>query len=279
MNRQISYSNKNSLYLVGTPIGNLEDVTYRAINILKDADIIYAEDTRVTRVLLNHYGIKTKLSCYQEQKKEIQGKNILDDLKNGLNVCLVSDAGMPIISDPGYDIVNKCIMEGFNVIAIPGPSAFLCGLITSGFNPHPFIFCGFISSKSSGRKKFLEEYKDFRETLVFYEAPHRIKEFLEDCLLILGNRNISLAREITKKFEEIIRGTIEEVITIIPEIKGEMVITIEGNKLEKDFSNLSIIEHVNLYIKEGYTAMDSIKAVAKERNIKKQDVYNEYHKL
>ncbi len=278
MQRQQSFLNNNpTLYLVATPIGNLEDITYRAVRILKEVDVIFAEDTRVSRVLLNYYNITTHLKNYHEYVKEAKGKEILNYLEQNQNVALVSDAGMPIISDPGYDISKKCMEKGYNVVIIPGPSALLSGLVTSGLNPHPFLFYGFISNKQSQRIKQLEGIKDYSSTLIFYESPHRIKDFLNDALAVLGDRKMALAREITKKFEEIIHGTISEVLEICDDLKGEFVLVIDGNYDVKTYDSLSIIEHVNLYIKEGLSNMDAIKKTAKDRGLKKQDVYNAYH--
>ena len=275
MQRQKSFINdKATLFLVATPIGNLSDITYRAVETLKTVDYIFAEDTRVSKTLLMHYDIKTPLDSYHEYNKEEKGNKILELLNNGKNVALISDAGMPIISDPGYNVSKKAMEEGFNVVIIPGVSASLSALVVSGINPHPFLFYGFLSNKMQARRKELETIKDKKETLIFYETPHRIEEFLKDCLSILGDRKMALCRELTKKFEEII---ISEVIEILPEIKGEMVIVIEGNTETFDFTNLTVIEHVNLYIKEGKTTMDAIKLTAKDRNVKKQEIYDIYH--
>ena len=278
MQRQKSFeNNKPTLYLVATPIGNLSDITYRAVETLKSVNYIFAEDTRVSKTLLMHYDIKTPLDSYHEYNKEEKGNKILELLDKGNSIALISDAGMPIISDPGYNVSRKAIELGYNVVIIPGVSACLSALVVSGINPHPFLFYGFLSSKGQARKKELEELKNKKETLIFYETPHRIEEFLKDALAILGDRKMALCREITKKFEEIVRGNISEVIEILPTIKGEMVLVIEGNMLEQDYSNLTVIEHVNLYIKEGNTTMDAIKKVAKDRNQKKQEIYDIYH--
>ena len=278
MIRQKSFQNdKATLYLVATPIGNLSDITYRAVETLKSVDYIFAEDTRVSKVLLNHYGIDKPLDSYHEYNKEEKGNKILELLEKGYNVAQISDAGMPIISDPGYTVAKDAMGKGYNVVIIPGVSASLSALVVSGLNPHPFLFYGFLSNKSQARKSELKELKDKKETLIFYETPHRIEEFLNDCLEILGDRKIALCRELTKKFEEIIRGNISEVITILPEIKGEMVIVVEGSNEEITYDNLTVIEHVNLYIKEGKTTMDAIKLVAKDRNVKKQEIYDIYH--
>ena len=278
MNRQKSFINdKATLYLVATPIGNFSDITYRAVETLKSVDYIFAEDTRVSKVLLNHYGINKPLDSYHEYNKEEKGNKILELLEKGYNVAQISDAGMPIISDPGYSVSRQAMDLGYNVVIIPGVSASISALVVSGLNPHPFLFYGFLSNKSQTRKKELKELKNKKETLIFYETPHRIKEFLTDMLEELGDRKIALCRELTKKFEEIIRGNISEVLEIIDEVKGEIVVVVEGNNEEINYDNLTVIEHVNLYIKEGKSTMDAIKLVAKDRNVKKQEIYDIYH--
>lgn len=278
MERQQSFCNdKATLYLVATPIGNLDDFSFRAINTLKMVDIIYCEDTRVSINLLKHYNIDTHIACYHEFNKDAQGISIIKNLKDGKNVGLISDAGMPVISDPGYDIAQLAIEEGFNVVAVPGANAALSALIISGLAPMPFTFYGFLDSKEQKRKKELLELKDKKETLIFYESPHRIFKTLSDILDICGDRKIALVRELTKKFEEVIRGNISEVLEIVSELKGEMVIILDGNKEEKTYDHMTIIEHVNLYIKEGLKTNDAIKRVANDRNIPKQDVYKQYH--
>ena len=278
MERQQSFCNdKATLYLVATPIGNLDDFSFRAINTLKMVDIIYCEDTRVSINLLKHYNIDTHIACYHEFNKDAQGISIIKNLKDGKNVGLISDAGMPVISDPGYDIAQLAIEEGFNVVAVPGANAALSALIISGLAPMPFTFYGFLDSKEQKRKKELLELKDKKETLIFYESPHRIFKTLSDILDICGDRKIALVRELTKKFEEVIRGNISEVLEIVSELKGEMVIILDGNKEEKTYDHMTIIEHVNLYIKEGLKTNDAIKRVANDRNIPKHDVYKQYH--
>ena len=279
MQRQKSFVNgKPTLYLVATPIGNLADITYRAVETLKSVDYIFAEDTRVSKTLLTHYNINKPLDSYHEYNKEEKGNKILELLEKGNNVALISDAGMPIISDPGYTVSKEAMLADYNVVIIPGVSACLSALVVSGLNPHPFLFYGFLSNKKQARRNELNDLKDKKETLIFYETPHRIAEFLNDAIEILGDRKMALCREISKKFEEIVRGNISEVITILDEIKGEMVLVIEGSNTEaSNFDNLTVIEHVNLYIKEGKTTMDAIKLVAKDRNVKKQEIYDIYH--
>ena len=278
MNRQKSYQfDSAKLYLVATPIGNLADITYRAIEVLKTVDVCFAEDTRVTRVLFDHYNIHTKLECYQEHNKETQYKAVLNYLANGVSVALVSDAGMPIISDPGYFVAKEAIKAGYDVIPIPGATASLSALIVSGITPQPFTFYGFLDSKSSKRKKELELLKEHKETIIFYEAPHRIKEMLEDLLTIFGDREIALAREITKKFEEVIRGNVSEVIEIADSLKGEMVVVCSGYVEDNNkYVNVDPVLQVDELIVAGVVKNEAIKMVAKRLGITKQELYKEY---
>lgn len=275
---QKSYDNTPSLYLITTPIGNMDDITYRAIKTMEEVDILLAEDTRVTKLLLNHFGIKNKLIANHKFNEENNVEQIISYLKKGMNVGLVSDRGTPIISDPGYEAAKKIIEEGFNVISIPGVTALIPALTSSGLIPQPFLFYGFLNSKDSKQKKELETLKNEKSTIIFYEAPHRITNTLNNILEVFGDRDCSISREITKKFEEIYRGKISEVLPLLENAKGEMVIVVAGNNNVNTFSNLTIVEHVNLYIKEGKTVMDSIKLVAKERKLTKNEVYSFYHK-
>ena len=275
---QKSYDNKPTLYLIATPIGNMEDITYRAINVLKSVSVIFSEDTRVTNQLLSYYNIKNKLiSSHQYNEKENIDK-LLKYLNDGQDVGLVTDRGTPIISDPGYYLAKAAISNNYNVVSIPGATAFVSALITSNIDAQPFTFFGFLNSKSSKRRKELEELKNNKYTVIFYESPHRLIDTLNDMLKILGNRNISISREITKKFEEIYRGTISDVINELDVLKGEFVIVVEGNKDVNDFSNLSILDHVNLYIENGLDSKEAIKKVAHDRKLNKNEVYREYHK-
>lgn len=276
---QKSYDKTSTLYLIPTPIGNMEDMTLRAMNIMKEVEVIFAEDTRVTSLLLKSLQIKKKLISSFNYNEENNKDKLLEYLKNGYNVGLVSDRGTPVISDPGYELAKCAIDNGYNVVGLPGPTALIPALITSGISPMPFLFYGFLNSKSSKRKNELEELKNERATLIFYEAPHRIIETIEDMKYIFGNRKIAISREISKKFEEIYRGTLDTITCQMVDIKGEFVIVVEGNNRQNTYENLTIIEHINLYIKEGKDSKEAIKIVAKERNLKKQDVYNEYHKI
>ena len=275
---QKSYDGKPTLYLIATPIGNMEDITYRALETLKNVSVIFAEDTRITNQLLKHFNIKNKLISSHQYNEQENIEKLLKYLANNEDVGLVTDRGTPIISDPGFYLAKAAIENNYNVVSIPGATAFVSALITSNIEPLPFTFIGFLNSKSSKRKKELENLKQYTTTLIFYESPHRIIDTLNDILEVLGNRNCSISREITKKFEEIYRGPVKEVIEQFCTTKGEFVIVLEGNKNVNQFSNLSIIEHVNLYIKEGIATKEAIKKVAKERQINKNEVYSEYHK-
>lgn len=274
---QKSYDNSPTVYLIPTPIGNLEDITLRAINILKEVDVIFSEDTRVTALLLNHLNIKKKLIPSHEHNEGENKNKFLEYLQENKNIGIVTDRGTPIISDPGYELVKIAIEHNYNVVGLPGPTALIPALITSGLDPAPFLFYGFLNSKDSKREKELEELKNEKATLIFYESPHRLEKMLESMLKILGNRRISISREISKKFEEVIRGTITEVIDSMNNIKGEFVIVVEGNKESVDYTKISIIDHVNAYIKSGNSVNDAIKLVAKDRGVAKKEIYNEYH--
>ena len=277
---QKSYNNTPTLYLIPTPIGNMEDITIRAINTLRNVDVIFCEDTRVTRQLLNYYNIDKRLISSHNYNEANNKERLIKYLNSGLNIGLVSDRGTPIISDPGYELAKCAIDNNFNVVSLPGATALIPALTSSGIDPMPFYYYGFLNSKESIRKKELENIKNIEATIIVYEAPHRINKTLIDMGNILGNnRKISISREITKKYEEIYRGTIENIIKQNNEYKGEIVIVIEGNKEHLVYKSLTIKEHVNLYIDEGTSVMDAIKLVAKERGIKKSDVYEIYHNI
>lgn len=274
------------LYLVATPIGNLEDMTVRALRILKEVDVIAAEDTRNTKKLCNYFEIDTPLVSYHEHNLEAGGEKLLTYLRDGKSVALVSDAGLPCISDPGADIVEKALMEEFAVVPVPGANAALTALIASGLIPQPFYFFGFLNRNKKERRLQLEKLAKREETILFYEAPHRLKEALKDLHLILGNRRIVLARELTKKFEEFLRGTIEEAIEWVEsnEVRGEFVVVVEGNtsgEVEEEdntWTSMTIVEHINHIIEEtNISSKEAIKEVAKLRGLPKRDVYNEFH--
>lgn len=274
---QNSYDGKPTLYLISTPIGNLDDITYRSVKILNDVDVIFSEDTRVTLNLLNYLGINKKLIALHEHNEDMAKEKVLEYLKNGNNIALVTDRGTPIISDPGYKTVKYITDNNYNVVALPGPTAFVPALITSGLAPQPFLFYGFLDSKDSLKRSELERLSDEEETIIFYEAPHRIIRTLNMMLDIFGDRNISTSREISKKFETIYRGKISDVINIIPE-KGEFVIIVDGVKDKIVDNNITIKNAVDNYIRTGFDVMTSIKKVAKDRNVPKNVIYKEYHK-
>lgn len=274
---QKSYNDSPSLYLIPTPIGNLEDITIRALNTLKTVDFLLCEDTRETGKLLSKYEIKNKLfSCHEFNEEKIKSY-VISELKKGLNIGLVTDQGTPIISDPGYLVVKEVIKEGFNVISLPGATAFVPALTCSGIDPSPFLFYGFLNSKDAKQKSELNALKDLKYTIIFYESPHRIKNTLQNMLEIFGDRKISICREISKLYEEIYRDNIGVLVDIVDDMKGEFVLVVEGNHEVVDYSNLSIVEHVNIYVDDGMSDKEAIKLVAKERNIAKSIVYKEYH--
>ena len=278
MNRQQSFlDNQNALYIISTPIGNMKDITYRAVEVLKEVDYIYCEDTRVSINLLKYYEINKPLKSYHEFNKNEKNYEILNDLKKGYNIGLISDAGTPIISDPGFELVNFIKENGFKVISIPGVTAFTTALTSSAMPVKPFLYYGFLNENHSKRLKELDALKLYDCSIVIYESPHRIKDTLSDINDVFGNIQISLCRELTKKFEEIINGTVSEVLEIVDSLKGEMVVIFKKEKEENNLLDLSIIDHVNLYVTNNYKVNDAIKMVAKERNMSKQDVYKEYH--
>ena len=256
---QKSYEDGEAVYLIPTPIGNLDDITLRAIKVLEEVDVIFCEDTRVTALLLNHLNIKKKLISSHKFNEDTNEKKLLKYLEEGKKIGIVSDRGTPIISDPGYILAKIAMNHGYRVIGLPGPTAFVPALIMSGLNPQPFYFYGFLHNKDSKRKEEMTKLKNFAHTMIFYEAPHRIKKTLQQMQEILGDRNICIAREISKKFETIYRGKFSDILKLEDEMKGEIVLLVEGNASEQTYQNLTIIEHVNLYIKEGLTTMESIK--------------------
>jgi 16S rRNA (cytidine1402-2'-O)-methyltransferase len=274
------------LFLVGTPIGNLEDMTFRAIRILQEADMIAAEDTRNTIKLCNHFEIKTPLMSYHEHNLEKGGEKILSLLAEGKTVALVSDAGMPCISDPGNDIAMKAIEEGFDVVPIPGANAAISALIASGIQTQPFSFIGFLSRQKKERNEQLQKLKQKQETLLLYEAPHRLKETVKSLAEAFGgSRQVVLARELTKRYEEFLRGTLEEAVSWAGanEIRGEFCIVIAGNDnveetVEDWWKDISIHSHVEMIMeKENVSSKEAIKVVALERGMSKRDIYQEYH--
>ena len=275
---QKSYDGSPTLYLVPTPIGNMDDITIRAINTLKNVEAIFSEDTRVTGILLKYFDIKKKLISNYEYNESKNLDLAIKYLEEGKDIALVSDAGSPIISDPGFEIAKYVISKGYNVVALPGATAFVPALSTSSINPMPFLFYGFLNSKESKRKKELLELKDIKYTIIFYEASHRILETIDNIREIMGDRYISISREISKKYEQVYRGTCSEVLDMLQELKGEFVIVVQYQKSESVDNTLSIKNHVEKYISLGYKTMDAIKAVSKDRNIPKSEVYSEYHR-
>lgn len=268
-------TSQKKLYIVSTPIGNLSDMTYRAVDVLKMVDVILAEDTRNSGILLKHYKIETKMMSYHEFNKNEKEKLILEMLDDGKNIALISDAGTPGISDPGYEIIKSAIDQGFDVISIPGASAILTALVSSGLVIQPFTFIGFLPRKKSEAKALLSTYVLRKETLVIYESPLRIDKTNGLLREILGNRKVSYARELTKKFETIYRMDLDKTMSETFDNRGEYVIVIEGNKEEIVYEN-SIADHVKKYMDLGHDEKEAMKLVAKDRKISKSDVYREY---
>ncbi len=266
------------LYLIPTPIGNLGDMTFRSIEVLKNVHHIYCEDTRNTRILLSHYDIHKVLKSYHMFNEDNKSYEIIRELKEGMDIALVSDAGYPGISDPGYLVCKRAIEEGIDVVTLPGATASLTALVTSGIPCDKFYFYGFLNHDLNQKKKELESLKDFDKTLIFYESPHRIDETLEVLLEIFGNRYMCIAKDLTKRYEEYIRGTVKEIIDKGLELKGEMVLIIEGAKSDSALDalgELSIKEHYEFYLKQGTESKEAMKKVAKDRGISKSDVYRE----
>lgn len=270
---------KGTLYLVATPIGNLEDITIRALNVLKEVDLIAAEDTRHTLGLLNHFEISKPLISYYKETEKVKSPILVEKLLNGKNIALVSDAGTPGISDPGEEIVKEAIKNDIKIVPIPGACAFVNALIPSGMNTREFSFIGFLSANKKEKKDKLEELKYETKTLIFYEAPHKLSNTLEAMLEILGDRNIVLARELTKIHEEFIRGKISTIIEQIVDTKGEFVIIVEGNNISKkdkeilDLNELTLEEHYKYYKNTGISKKEIIKKIAKDRNVNKNEIY------
>lgn len=271
--------NIGTLYIVATPIGNLEDITLRAIRILKEVDLIAAEDTRHTLKLLNHLEISKPLISYHRHNEEERKENLIDKLKEGKNIAIVSDAGTPGICDPGEVIIKECIEEGINIVPIPGACAMINALIASGISTKEFTFIGFLPLNKKTRKQKLEEIKNSDKTIMLYEAPHKLNTTLKELSSILTNdRQVVLAREITKIHEEYIRGNIEEILNK-DNLKGEMVLIIEGNKnmeKENDLNKLSLEEHYKYYENLNFEKKEIIKKIAKDRNVSKNEIYKKF---
>ena len=280
MNRQKSFENeKPTLYLVPTPIGNLNEMTPRAIDVLNSVDVIACEDTRNSGQLLKHFGISKRLIAYQNFNETSSTKGIINLLSQGNNIALISDAGYPLINDPGQRVVSEVTALGYNVVPISGCSAFLNALVASGLIAQPFIFIGFLPPSTHDCVKKLRLYQSYPMTLIMYEAPHRIEKMLQSCLDVLGDRHICIARELTKVHEEFIRGKISEILPIASELKGEMVVVIEGNQddYEKDIDMGQILNMVNTSIESGMSTSAAIKEVAKQTGISKNQIYALVH--
>ena len=269
------------LYICPTPIGNLEDMTYRTVRILNEVDLIAAEDTRHSIKLLNHFEISKPLTSYHEHNKDSKGGYLINKLLDGENIALISDAGMPGISDPGEDIIKQAIEHNIEIEVLPGATASITALVGSGLETAKFAFEGFLDRDKKIRRNQLEELKEERRTIIFYESPHRLKDTLKDMLKILGNRKIAVNREITKKYQEIIREDIETVINVFneKEVKGEFVLIVEGFKGEKTVQNsyddLNEREYVLALMESGMDKKDAIKTVCKDRKLKKDVVYKQ----
>ena len=275
---------QGKLYIVATPIGNLEDITLRAINTLKEVDIIAAEDTRHTLKLLNHLEIAKPLISYHRHNEEIKTEELINKLLEGKNIAIVSDAGTPVISDPGGEIVKEAIKNNIKVIPIPGPCALITALIASGIDAKEFTFIGFLPQNKKNRKEKLEQIKKEERTTILYEAPHKLLQTLEDLKPVIENRKVVIARELTKIHEEYKMGTIEELQLQIKEPKGEYVIIIEKSKktqseLElEEINKLTLEEHYKYYEQKGLNKKEIIKQIAKDKNVNKNEIYQKFLK-
>lgn len=270
--------NNVNLYLVPTPIGNMLDMTFRSIEVLKSVDIILCEDTRNTKILCSHFEIDTPLMCYHIFNEDSRCDEVLDLLKEGKIIALVSDAGLPGISDPGYLVTKRALEAGFEVRALPGASAGITALVASGLPCGKFYFYGFLDHKKSQKEKELNELIDFKETIIFYESPHRINETIEVMYEVYKDRNIVIARELTKRYEEYIRGNIKDIVNMNLNLKGEIVIIVEGAKMTKvanDLNTKTIMEHYKYYLDLGLNDMNAIKMVSKDRGVSKSIIYKE----
>ena len=272
-----------TLFLCGTPIGNLGDITLRELEVLKSCDLIAAEDTRNTLKLLNHFGIQKPLVSYYEHNKFQKGPELVDKLKEGIDIALVTDAGMPGISDPGADMVRLCGLEGVPVTSAPGPTAFVTALVLSGIDSRRFIFEGFLPTDKREKEETLKKLERETRTVIFYEAPHRLKSTLKELSAYARNREAACVREITKKFEEVKKGSLESLLDYYTENepKGEFVIVIAGadaNALKQEeiesWESISVEEHVNMYVAKGMSEKDAMKQAAKDRGVAKRDIYS-----
>ncbi|BBW98083.1 16S rRNA (cytidine(1402)-2'-O)-methyltransferase [Geobacillus icigianus] len=289
--RQTSFAEspkRGTLYVVPTPIGNLEDMTFRAVRTLREVDVIAAEDTRQTKKLLAHFDIHTPLVSYHEHNKYASGRQLVEWLKEGKTVALASDAGMPGISDPGYELIAAALAERCSVVPLPGPNAALTALVASGLPTDRFLFVGFLGRAKKEKREQLQSLQAVTETLIFYEAPHRLKETLALMYEVFGERRIAIGRELTKRFEEFIRGDLSEAVAWVEtaDIRGEFCLIVEGGAGEKEegqdgkawWQPLSLVEHVDYYIREHRLSLkEAVKQAADDRNMSKRDVYQTYH--
>ena len=277
--KEINQKEIGTLYIVATPIGNLEDITLRAINILKEVDLIAAEDTRHTLKLLNHLEISKPLMSYHRHNEDVKTDILIKELKQGKQIALVSDAGTPGICDPGEEVIKKCIEEEIPIVPIPGACAMINALICSGLDTKEFVFIGFLPLNKKNRKEKLEEIKNTTKTMILYEAPHKLETTLKDLKQIIGNRKVVLARELTKVHEEYIRENIDILIEKAKELKGEIVLIIEGGvekKEENDLLKLSLQDHYEYYEEKGLNKKEIIKQIAKDRNVNKNEIYQQF---
>lgn len=280
--RRLEEDSKGALYLVGTPIGNLEDMTLRGLRILREADLIACEDTRQTQKLLNHFEIKTSTISYHEHNELVRAPELVLRLEEGASIALVSDAGMPGVSDPGFHLVSLCIRHHIPVIPVPGPSALIAGLVASGLPTHSVFFFGFLPPKTLARRKVLEQLHEATNTLVFFDSPHRIVDSLKDVQAILGDRAIVVARELTKIHEEFLRGRCSEVLATLQsraDIAGEITLLVSGKSdaVSAELTEMPLKERVEALMNaSAMSRMDALKAVARERKISKRDAYREF---
>ncbi|MEN1966475.1 16S rRNA (cytidine(1402)-2'-O)-methyltransferase [Lentibacillus sp. N15] len=284
--KSFEHQEAGTIYVVPTPIGNLEDITYRALKTLQTVAVIAAEDTRNTRKLLNHFDITTRLTSYHEHNKETKEAPLMARLHAGESIAVVSDAGMPGISDPGYELIRAAIAEDIPVVVLPGANAALCALVGSGLPSTEFLFYGFLPRKKKDKVHELERLQQMQATLLFYESPFRVKETLAVIHEVFGNRHIAIARELTKRYEEYTRGTIADILAAVEDqtLKGEFVMVVEGNTEEEKhqetlwWGHLSVVEHVHYYLDhDGISSKDAIKQVAKDRHMPKREVYQTFH--
>jgi len=272
---------KGTLYIVSTPIGNLEDITLRALKVLKEVDVIAAEDTRHSRKLLTHYGISKPLISYWREKEKVKSMEILERLNSGQSVALISDAGTPGISDPGAVLIKKVLDEGISVVSVPGASALIAALSISGLSTEEFTFIGFLPAKKTQRQKVLKEMSLEPRTLVFYEAPHRILETLSDMKEIFGERRAAVVKEISKIHEEVLRGNLSEVLDMLEEstIAGEYVIVVEGRAEEKRLTTDDALSEVNALMKKGLGRKEAVKKIAEAYGLSKKELYDKSLKV